>query len=157
MLYVCPTYREGLHAMGLSGVVKQTEVRLLHSLSLVAVGLSVGYETWLLICWQHPFVMDWSKYQLGLPQSAMEHRLLWLLRISTIFEATDSPIAQPLTAGKCLPLGLCKETVKESRLQWNCRGGKVSGPGGKVWGTTMCGASWKPIPDEIFMLMTFSD
>ena len=31
-----------------------------------------------------------------------------------ILEATDSPPAQPQQQAKCLQLGLCKETVKES-------------------------------------------
>ena len=38
--------------------------RLLHSPSLVALGLAVGYETWLQIA----VVIGWSKYRLGLPQ-----------------------------------------------------------------------------------------
>ena len=41
--------------------------RLLHSSSLVAVGLSVGCETWPPIYWHHPFVIGCSKYRLGLP------------------------------------------------------------------------------------------
>ena len=42
---------------------------LLHSPSLVAVGLSVGYETWPPIGWHHAFVIGWSKYRLGLPSA----------------------------------------------------------------------------------------
>ena len=34
--------------------------RLLHSPSLVVIGLSVGYETQLPIGWHHPFVVGWS-------------------------------------------------------------------------------------------------
>ena len=34
----------------------------------MVVGLSVGYETWPPIGWHHPFVTDWPKYRLGLPQ-----------------------------------------------------------------------------------------
>ena len=43
--------------------------RLLHSPSLVASGLSVGYATWTPTGWHHPLVTVWSKYGLGLPQS----------------------------------------------------------------------------------------
>ena len=32
----------------------------------------------------------------------------------SLITATGSPLAQRLTAGKCLPLALCRETVKES-------------------------------------------
>ena len=42
---------------------------LLHSPSLVAVGLSVGHETWPPISWHHLLVIYCSKYRLGLPQS----------------------------------------------------------------------------------------
>ena len=34
--------------------------RLLHSPSLVVIGLSLGYETWPPIRWYPPFVIDWS-------------------------------------------------------------------------------------------------
>ena len=44
-------------------------VRLLHSLIVVALGLSVEYETWPPIGWHHPFVISWSKYRLGLHNS----------------------------------------------------------------------------------------
>ena len=42
-------------------------IGLLHSPSLVAVGLPIGYETWPPIGWHHPFVIGWSKYRLDLP------------------------------------------------------------------------------------------
>ena len=37
-------------------------IRLLQRLSLVALGLSVGYETRPPIGWHHPFVIGWCKY-----------------------------------------------------------------------------------------------
>ena len=42
--------------------------RLLNSLSLTAVGLSLGCETWLPFGWYHPMVIGWYEYRLGLPQ-----------------------------------------------------------------------------------------
>ena len=42
--------------------------RLVPSPSLVAVGLSMEYETWSPIDCDHPFVIGCSKYRLGLPQ-----------------------------------------------------------------------------------------
>ena len=59
------------------------EIRLLHSLSLVAVGLSMGYETWLRIGWHHPFMIGWCKYRLGLPHVTMH---FGLMEISTVFQ-----------------------------------------------------------------------
>ena len=43
--------------------------------SLVAVGLSVGYETWPPIGWHHPFVIGWSKDRLGLPSAPLHYGL----------------------------------------------------------------------------------
>ena len=43
--------------------------RLLNSPRLVVLGLSMGYETWPPMHWHRPFVIGWSKYRLGLPQS----------------------------------------------------------------------------------------
>ena len=45
------------------------KVRLLHNLSCWAVRLSVRYETWPLIGWHRYFLIGWTKYRLGLPQS----------------------------------------------------------------------------------------
>ena len=49
--------------------------RLIHSPSLVAVGLSVGYETWPPIGWHHDFVIGWSKYRFGLPSAPLHYGL----------------------------------------------------------------------------------
>ena len=55
-------------------------------LSLVAIRLSVGYETWPPIGWHHSFVIGWSKYRLGLPSASLRYGLSWLLGIPTIFQ-----------------------------------------------------------------------
>ena len=47
--------------------------RLLHSSSLVTIGLSVEYETWFPIDWHDAFVIGWSKYKLGLPSSPLPY------------------------------------------------------------------------------------
>ena len=44
-------------------------IKLLHSPSLVAEELPSGYETWPPIGLPYAFVIGWSKYSLGLPQS----------------------------------------------------------------------------------------
>ena len=52
--------------------------RLLHSPSLVAIGLSVGYETRPPIGLQHPFVIGWSKdWDCPVPQCIMGSRDQW--------------------------------------------------------------------------------
>ena len=79
--------------------------RLLHS--LVALGLSMGYETWLSVGWHHAFVIVWYGYRLGLPQSQWVVGSCNWWEFLSFSEAIDSPL--------CLPLGLCKETVKESQ------------------------------------------
>ena len=70
--------------------------RLLHSLSLVALGLLVGYETWSPIGCHHPFVINWSKYRLGLPRSQWNMGSRETGGHFNFSEATDSPLAQPL-------------------------------------------------------------
>ena len=67
--------------------------RLLHSLSLVAIGLSVGKETWPPIGWHHPFVIGWSKYRLGLPSAPLHYGLMWPVGIPTLFQ---TPVTVPL-------------------------------------------------------------
>ena len=78
--------------------------RLLHSPSLVAVGLSVG--------WHHSFVIGWSKDRLGLPSAPVHYGLKWPVGIPTVFQ---TPVTVPLHCN-CLLLGLCKGTVKESTV-----------------------------------------
>ena len=96
-------------------------LRLLHSPNLVAIGLSVGYETWPPIGWHHPFVIGWSKYSLGLPNAPLHYGLSWPVGILTVFQ---TPVTVPLHSpngrqATCLPLGLCKGTVKESTAAHN--------------------------------------
>ena len=94
---------------------RTSDSKLLHSPRLVAIGLSEGYETWPPIGRHHAFVIVWSKYRLGLPSAPLHYGLTWSVGIPTVFQ---TPVTVPLhspTAGNCLPLGLCKGTVKESR------------------------------------------
>ena len=96
---------------------KQDPARLLQSPNLVALGMPVGYETW-----PHPLVIGWSKNRLGLPQSQWivsscdrwEFPLVFFCFV--FFRGHRQSPCTALTAGKCLPLGLCKETVKQSRI-----------------------------------------
>ena len=67
--------------------------RLLHSPSLVAVGLSVWYETWPPIDWHHPFVIGWSKGRLELPSAPLHYGLTWPVGIPTVFQ---TPVTVPL-------------------------------------------------------------
>ena len=88
--------------------------RLLHSLSLVAVGLWVGYETRPPIGWYHHFVIGWFKHRLRLSQSQwiVGSHDWWQFR-SRFRGHWHSPCTA-LTAG--LRWGLCKETLKESTI-----------------------------------------
>ena len=94
-------------------VVASPWSRLSHGPSLVAVGLSVGYVTWIPDYWHHPFMIGWSGYKLDRSQS------LWVMRprdrwkFPLIFKGLWPSPCTVLTAGKCLPLGLCNETMKE--------------------------------------------
>ena len=97
-----------------TGVTQEASVlffaRLVHILSLVVLGLSVRYETWPPVGWHRPFVMCWSKYRLGLHQSQwIDH---W--KFSPFFRGHWQSSCTAVTAGICLLLRLCKETVKES-------------------------------------------
>ena len=88
--------------------------RLLHSPSLVAVGLSVGYAPWPPIGWHHSFVIGWSKYRLGLPSAPLHYGLTWPVGIPTVFQ---TPVTVLLHCPNGRQLGLCKAkkgTVKES-------------------------------------------
>ena len=89
-----------------------------------------------LIIWSagrhYPPMVGRSKYRLGLPSAPLHYGLMWPVGISTDFQ---TPLTVPLhspngrqmpavravqgdcerVSGKCLPLGLCKGTVKESK------------------------------------------
>ena len=60
--------------------------RLLHSPSTVAIGLSVGYETWPLIVWHCSFVIRWSKYRLGMPGALLHYELSSPEGIPAVFQ-----------------------------------------------------------------------
>ena len=66
--------------------------RLLHSPSLVAIGLLVGYETWPPIGWHHAFVIGWSKDRLGLPSAHCIYGLTWPVGIPTVLQ---TPVTVP--------------------------------------------------------------
>ena len=85
--------------------------RLLHSPSLVAVGLSVG--------WHHSFVIGWSKDRLGLPSAPLHYGLKWPVGIPTVFQTpvSDSPFALQLPTVRAVQRGLWKS------LQWSAMGG----------------------------------
>ena len=42
-----------------------------HSPSLMALGLSLGYETWPPVSWHYPFVIGWSKHRFVSYRSAL--------------------------------------------------------------------------------------
>ena len=62
--------------------------RLPHSPSLVAIGLSAGYETWPPIGCHHPFVIGWSIDRLGLPSAPLHYGLTWPVGIPTVFHTS---------------------------------------------------------------------
>ena len=67
--------------------------RLPHSPHLVVIGLSVGYETWPPIGWQHIFVIGWSKYRLVLHSAPLHYGLAWPVGIPIVFQ---TPMTVPL-------------------------------------------------------------
>ena len=44
----------------------------------------------------------------------MRYGLTWLVGIPIVLKAIDSSLAQHLTTSKCLPLDLCKESLKKT-------------------------------------------
>ena len=74
-------------------------VRLIHSPSLVAVRLWVGYDTWTPIGWHHAFVIGLFSYRLGLPQFAVQCGLMWLLGISVFYRGHRQSPCTALMAG----------------------------------------------------------
>ena len=57
-------------------------------------------------------MIGWSKNRLGLPSAPLHYGLTWPVGIPTVFQ---TPVTVPLHCN-CLPLGLCKGTVKESTV-----------------------------------------
>ena len=96
---------------------KEMVVKWLHSPSLVAIGLSVGYETWPPIGWHHPFVIglniDWDCL---VPHCIMGSCDQWEF---SLFQTT---VTVPLHCRR-LPLRLCNGTVTECTvgLEWDLK------------------------------------
>ena len=80
----------------------------------MVIELSVGYETWPPLGWNHPFVIGWSKDRLGLPSAPLHYGPMWPVGIPIVFQTPVTVPLHSLTAGKCLLLGLSRGTVKES-------------------------------------------
>ena len=59
-----------------------------HSPSLVAIGLSVGYEPW-----HRAFVIGWSKYRFGLTSAPLHYGLTGPMGIPTVLQ---TPVTVPL-------------------------------------------------------------
>ena len=80
-----------------------------------------------LIGWLHPFMIGWSKYRLRNASVAMSSGLTYYLwEFLPFFKGHWQSPCTALTAGKGLPLGLCKGTVKESRHCSNKNQGPIS-------------------------------
>ena len=92
--------------------------KLLHSLNLAVIGLSVGYETWPPIGWHHPIVIVWPKYKLGLPSDPLHYWLMWPGGFPPFFRPQWQSLCSALMAGNCLPLGLCKGLWKSLLNLW---------------------------------------
>ena len=89
---------------------------LLHSPSMVALGLSVRYETWPPIGCFADSVIGWSIYSPGNTSHQMHYGLTWPVGISTGFQTPLTVSLHSLTAGKLPAVRLCKGTVKESTV-----------------------------------------
>ena len=67
--------------------------------------------------WHRPFVIGLFKHSLGECNELVTNSgLSWLAEIPTVFKSLWQSPCTGLTAGKCLPLRLCKETVNASML-----------------------------------------
>ena len=91
-------------------------VRRLHNTNSMPMALSVGYETWPPFCWHHSFLFGWSKYKPGVPSAPLHDELMWPVGIPSVFQTSCLPLYTSLT---CLPLRMCKGTVKKSTREWN--------------------------------------
>ena len=57
---------------------------------------SVGYGAWSLTGWHHHFMIDWSRYRLGLPGVAMHYGFMQPVGIPTVFcKALTVPLHSP--------------------------------------------------------------
>ena len=92
---------------------------LLHSPNLVAIGLPVAYETWSPIGWHHLYLVgmniDWDCL---VPHCIMGSPDQW--EFLPFFRPKWQTRRTVLTAGKCLQLGLCRGTLKESSMLLSC-------------------------------------
>ena len=105
---VCPSRVPLLHWWTVQG----TADRLLHSPNLVAIGLSAGYETWLpfgYIITLLSLVGLYVYWDCLVPHCIMGWHDQW--EFPPFFRPQWQSLCTALT---CLPLGLCKWTVKES-------------------------------------------
>ena len=77
-------------------IAEPITIRLLHRPSLVATGLSVGYETWPPIGWNNAFMIVWCNYRLGLPSAPLHYGLMWPVGIPTVLQTPVTvPFIQP--------------------------------------------------------------
>ena len=83
--------------------------RRVNSPSLVALGLSVGYETCLATGWHHPYVIRWCENSLDDPSVATHSGSYDRWKFRPYLKATDNPVAQPSCAM------LYKDTVQSIR------------------------------------------
>ena len=101
-------------------VTRPQWVKLLHGLSLVAVGLSVGYKTWPPIGWHRHFVIGWFKYRLWLPQSQCILGSSDRWEFIPFSKPTNIPLVQSWRRAICLSWGLYTETVIASSPVCKC-------------------------------------
>ena len=97
----------------------------------------VGYETSLPIGCVVCHVISCSKYRLGRSSHVVHCGCMWLMGIFTVFKGHWQSPCTALMAGKCLPLGLCKWTVKQSTAGYK----QVLSKPHKVWqlsSSTVC-------------------
>ena len=80
----------------------------------MALGLSVGYETRFPVGWLHCFWIGWAKYMVPILSSNGLLAQVISGNFPPFYRGHWQSPCTALMAGKCLPLGLCKETVKES-------------------------------------------
>ena len=73
-------------------------------------------------------IVGWSIYKLGNSSHVVHYGHTWKVGISTVFKRPLTVPCTGLTTGKCLPLGLCKETVEEFTKVW-----KIVLKGGDLW------------------------
>ena len=103
----------------------------------MAIGLSAGYETWPPNGWHHPFVIRWFNmdWDCLMPHCIIGSCDQW--EFPPFFRPQWQSLCTALTAGKCLPLGLCKGTVKESRLlPWAPPSPHLQRPDWHLWHVT---------------------